>query len=89
MGQKYMARSAMDWGEKRLTDAIEDGRLVLLDDTSGVSPSLLIDGPAGLDGETETPAPVLKGSIPRADMDWGNPKQVDAVARGDLALTDA
>lgn len=90
MEQKYiMARSSMDWGEKQLTDAIEDGRLVLLDDTSGVSPSLLIDGPAGLKGEAGPPAPVvLKGEIRRVDMDWNNPKQVDAVARGDLTLTD-
>ena len=88
MSKRVMARDRMDWSNPQLTDAVDAGQLVLLDNVDGVSKELVVTSPEDLAGVDDPPAPVVSGEIPRASMDWRNEAQVEAVERGDLTLTD-
>ena len=48
----------------------------------------LVRSAADLDDDAGAPDPVLKGRIPRSEMDWDNEAQAKAVGSGDLTLTD-
>lgn len=83
---KYFPRDRMDWSDERLVSLVRTGRLRLLTpaELDGVSAELLFDP-----DKKEDPPPVkLKGEIPRSEYDMGNRAQTEAVARGDLTLTD-